>query len=222
MESCSKYNILHSKRKNLVYTLSRILGEPARYLGMPTCGFKIGVYTISKTGEVSPTPVSAVIEALERQGYYASQTIPTKTITFPRPSEHTLQNFDNMINSKRSLIRQALRLKNTLPYDVTEKDLIIRWFEDEQPDNMEAGIMLIQAMLRQARRATWINSRPVFSDNPKYSFRVFLNSLGMIGDDQKETRRELLKHLNGRAVGKLFSCTSENPCPQGRSAHTYE
>ncbi len=216
------YNFTSHKRKNLVYTLSRILGEPSRYLGMPTCGFRIGIYTISKYGEVTPTPEPAVIEALARHGYCAEKIEPAKIITFPRPSEHTLQNFDNMINSKRSLIRHALQLKNTLPYDVTEKALIIRWFENEQPDNMEAALILISAMLAQARRATRVSPKPVWSNNPKYSFRVFLNSLGMIGNDYKETRRELLKHLEGCAANKHLSCTSEMPCHQGRSAHTHE
>ena len=40
-------------------------------------------------------------------------------------------------------------------------------------------------------------SREGLSDNPRYSFRVYLNSLGFTGSDHKELRTELLKNLTG-------------------------
>ena len=46
------YNCTGERRKKLVQALTKITGEPSVYLGIPTCGFRVGDYTVSvMTGE---------------------------------------------------------------------------------------------------------------------------------------------------------------------------
>ena len=48
-----KFQLTGEKRKELVNTISEIIGAPAKYQYMPTCAYKIGdFYTVSKEGNL--------------------------------------------------------------------------------------------------------------------------------------------------------------------------
>lgn len=56
---------------------------------------------------------------------------------------------------------------------------------------------LAERIIHSAVTNRWIKSRSPKVTNDKYSFRVWLNSLGMTGPDYADTRAELLKNLSG-------------------------
>lgn len=56
---------------------------------------------------------------------------------------------------------------------------------------------LAERIVHSAVTNRWIKSKAPKVTNDKYSFRVWLNSLGMTGPDYADTRAELLKNLSG-------------------------
>lgn len=77
---------------------------------------------------------------------------------------------------------------------------------------IKANIILclaIAALAKNARAASSKNQRPYSEASAKYDTRVFLLRLGMIGEEFKNTRMHLLKHLPGNTAWK-------NGRPEGR------
>ena len=102
------YNVTGSRRKQLVKKLESLLGERAVYLGMPTCGFKVGEYTVSKTGEITGAELSDEIKSsLARAGFVPvsetdeSETAPEekpKGLTFTIPLSELNGKAENFVN----------------------------------------------------------------------------------------------------------------------------
>ena len=44
------YDVTGAARKNLVAAIERLTGEKAKYLGVPSCAYRIGNYEVSKDG----------------------------------------------------------------------------------------------------------------------------------------------------------------------------
>ena len=57
--------------------------------------------------------------------------------------------------------------------------------------------MLALAINNAAMTKKYCSPRVSYSDNMRYSFRVWLLNLGLIGDEYKNCRTHLLKHLSG-------------------------
>ena len=47
------YNVTGAARKDLVKKIEELTGEKAKYLGVPSCAYKIGDYEVSKDGTLS-------------------------------------------------------------------------------------------------------------------------------------------------------------------------
>ena len=78
------FNVSGEDRKNLVKAISEHLGAEAKYLGVPSCAYQIGSYTVSKTGELSwsdlddadPTHLdesTELLQALEAAGFHSDE-----------------------------------------------------------------------------------------------------------------------------------------------------
>lgn len=57
--------------------------------------------------------------------------------------------------------------------------------------------MLADCMVQKASRIHYAKAKSAPVVNEKYTFRVWLNSLGMIGEEFKDARRVLLRNFNG-------------------------
>ena len=66
------------------------------------------------------------------------------------------------------------------------------------PDSA-AGRMLAEKIVNAAITQRWSKVKTVATENEKYSFRVWLNALGMIGPEYEAARLTLLSRLPGRA-----------------------
>lgn len=62
---------------------------------------------------------------------------------------------------------------------------------------VRSQIVLALAINNAAMTKKYCSARPSYSDNMRYSFRVWLLNLGLIGDEFKNCRMHLLKHLEG-------------------------
>lgn len=72
----------------------------------------------------------------------------------------------------------------------------------DDPKKTKAFMQLASLMGRMAKEQKHTLARPVMAENEKYSFRIWLISLGMKGDEYAQTRKILLAPLSGNAAFK--------------------
>lgn len=143
------YNESGNRRKALVKVISDTIGEKAVYKFTPTYNFEIGIYTVTRYGELlfpDGTDATEVIEALRAAGFEHDpvETAPSETedegheeakettetdasadgltIEIPRDffTEAALDNLQKLIDSKATLIKKALGA-DALPVQVTDE-----------------------------------------------------------------------------------------------------
>ena len=68
---------------------------------------------------------------------------------------------------------------------------------------IRAFIVLALAMNHQALTQKSASSKKPQTDNPKFAMRTWLNRIGLIGDDYKNCREHLCKHLEGSAAWRF-------------------
>lgn len=144
-------------------------------------------------------------------------------------SGRTLRNIVNMIYSRQPLIKKSFGLEENIveEYFVTkinEADIksidsferALNEIEDgghpgiefdfknktitfKHTEN-EAAIELFALINKNAKVQKYASTKVKPTDNEKYTFRTWLLRLGMIGDEYKETRKELLQNLSGNSA----------------------
>ena len=65
---------------------------------------------------------------------------------------------------------------------------------------MKAYTQLVELLNQYAKTLKYASGKSKDTDNEKFTFRVWLNRLGMIGDEYKETRKILLQNLTGNSA----------------------
>jgi hypothetical protein len=130
-----------------------------------------------------------------------------------------------LIESKEPLLKMALGV-DALPVQVLEDRIAFPWFRAAAGgEHINAYAQLAAALCRTAREKTRVNAKPQESyPNPKFSLRVFLLGLGLIGDEYKFLRKILLGAVPGNsawpsgcdprkaAQATADAAAAENPC----------
>ena len=103
-----------ANRKDVVKAVSGILGEPSKYLGVPTCAYQIGNCTIDRSGavETEDEKTAEMVRAgLLEQGLIESLQAEVEETTVSLPVEgmtaEGLKNLIYLIHSKQYLINRA-------------------------------------------------------------------------------------------------------------------
>ena len=103
-----------ANRKDVVKAVSGILGEPSKYLGVPTCAYQIGNCTIDKKGAVETgdeKTAELVTAGLAEQGFIGSPEPEADETTVSLPMEgmtaEGLKNLIFLIRSKQYLTGRA-------------------------------------------------------------------------------------------------------------------
>lgn len=222
------YNVTGNERKELVKVIADTIGEKAKYMGMPSAAYRIGGFTVSKTGELEcedGSDTETVLEAIAQAGFTAEDApaqeteeageqaetdeepagaeINGLTIQIPRSSlsDAALENLKKIIESKATLIKAALKV-DELPVEVDDERISFPWFPDPEAETSAAAIIFISKLAEMARNAKRVTATDKEVDNPKYAFRCFLLRLGLIGAEYKDTRKTLLKNLSGNSSWK--------------------
>ncbi|WP_096636173.1 virulence-related protein [Clostridium cochlearium] len=144
-------------------------------------------------------------------------------------SGRTLRNIVNMIYSRQPLIKKALGIEENIVEEdfvikINEADInSVDSFEralnkieegghpgiefDFQGKSItfkhtgtEAATWLFALINKNAKAQSRALAKVKPTDNEKYTFRTWLTRLGMIGDEYKEIRRELLQNLSGNSA----------------------
>ena len=220
------FNVSGESKKRLVKLISSHLGLESKYLGVPSCAYRIGSYTVNKDGSLSweedDEMTDRLIEALKAEGFSATEDEETEEevlveeeneeeaevnrlcICFPKSmyEKHTLENLKNLVESKGALMKKAFRTESLEIVEDDEK-VSFPWFELIDSDHFNAYTQFISAITKMAKEQKRILGREREVENEKYAFRCFLLRLGFIGDDYKLTRKILLENLEGSAAFKI-------------------
>ena len=103
-----------ANRKDLVKAVSAILGQPSRYLGVPTCAYEVGNCTIDKKGAVETEDektAELVTTGLTEQGFIGNPQPEADETAVSLPMEgmsaEGLKNLIFLTHSKQYLINRA-------------------------------------------------------------------------------------------------------------------
>ncbi|MBR2215972.1 MAG: hypothetical protein IJ849_09470 [Selenomonadaceae bacterium] len=125
--------------------------------------------------------------------------VSSKALFLPKEgfTRVALNNLDGLLESKGSLIRNAFRIE-FIGYTLTRENVIFDWLDNDASEDMqEAFRVFVTKLCDMAKTQKKVTSKARFYENEKYAFRCFLLRLGLIGDEYRTSRRELLRHLKG-------------------------
>ena len=238
------YEVSGTERKRLVQAIGEITEAKPKYLGVPSCAYQVGDYKVGKNGEitfneqVTADNLELLVERLAEQGFEAEITKPAQVekpieegeesappedeigglvIELPRESftDTNLENLKKLIESKDSLIRNALGVKE-LPLEITEDKVSFPWFSFlVTAEEIKAYSAFITSLAKLGKEQKRVTAKPKEVENEKSAFRCFLLRLGFIGDEYKQERRILLSKLTGSSA---FKSTESDPKEVGEHA----
>lgn len=103
----------------------------------------------------------------------------------------TMDDFKKAIDGKEDSIQ--------IEFDF-EKHRIAFNFIKAEAENITAYTQFIELLNKSAKELKHASYKAKITDNPKFTFRVFLIRLGMIGDEYKNARKILLEKLEGNGA----------------------
>lgn len=226
------FDVTKDGRKAMVQAIEKEIGGKAKYLGVPSCAYQIGSFTVGKNGElefgdfddideVAPI-IDACVEATgvspaewdnNEKGAKEADCEPNKgaeneniglTVSIPL-NKVAVGNLTSLLDAKGNLIRKALGITD-LGIEVEEDKVSFPWFEEVEPDEALAYTKFIAALCEMSVNQKRITAKPKENENEKYAFRCFLLRLGFIGDEYKADRKILLSKLEGSSA---FKCVQK-------------
>lgn len=192
-------------RKGLVKAVGEILGVTPRYLGAPSFCYEVGKILIDRDGVLSaPDDMNAdeLVDDFKGKGFVLEHQPERFVISYPADgiTERAVQNLENMIQAKASLIQKALKA-DSLSVKEEEGKVVFDWFaEIPSPEEITAYSQFLASLVQTAKDQLRVTAKPIPVENEKYAMRCFLLRLGFIGDEYKESRKILLSRLSGNSA----------------------
>ena len=214
------FNVKGESRKAMVTAIEKEIGGKARYLGVPSCAYEIGSYTVGRNGElefgdfddideVAPivdacVMATGITPAEWEENKDAEETEKEDTmeliVTIPF-TKVNVGNLTSLLEAKGSLIKDALGITD-LRFEMNEDSVSFPWFSKVEPEEAMTYTKFITAICDMTMKQKRITAKPKENENEKYAFRCFLLRLGFIGDEYKADRKLLLSKLNGSSAFK--------------------
>lgn len=214
------FNVKGESRKAMVTAIEKEIGGKARYLGVPSCAYEIGNYTVGRNGELEfgdfddIDEVAPIVDACvmatgiipaEWEGNKDAEETETEgamelTVTIPF-TKVNVGNLTSLLEAKGSLIKDALGITD-LRFEMKEDSVLFPWFSKVEPEEAMTYTKFITAICEMTMKQKRITAKPKENENEKYAFRCFLLRLGFIGDEYKADRKLLLSKLNGSSAFK--------------------
>lgn len=207
------FNVTGAKRKELVTLISRFTGCDAKYKGAPSFAYEVDYFTVDKNGTLifddraDSEAIERLLEMLYDNGFTAEndEAEPqTEEIGLIIDIPHNKVDGNNLLRLmevKGDLMKEALGLDDVvIPFE--NAPVSFRWFNNINPDDAKAYTEFVTALCAFTLKQKRINAVENKSENKKYAFRCFLLRLGFIGAEYKETRKILLRNLEGSSAFK--------------------
>lgn len=214
------FNVKGESRKAMVTAIEKEIGGKARYLGVPSCAYEIGNYTVGRNGELEfgdfddLDEVAPIIDACvmatginpaeweENKDVEETETESAMELTVTIPfTKVNVGNLTSLLEAKGSLIKDALGIAD-LRFEMNEDSISFPWFSKSTPEEAMTYTKFIAAICEMTMNQKRITAKPKENENEKYAFRCFLLRLGFIGDEYKADRKLLLSKLNGSSAFK--------------------
>ena len=201
-----RYNATGSKRKELVKAIETATGAKAKYLGAPTMAYEIDYFTVTRDGTLTfddradSEEVEAVLEEIGNAGFEPEEREETRlTIEIPFDKVNC-GNLLKLLEAKGNLFKKALGFDD-IRIEMLEDRVGFPWFKElPSPDEVKAYSEFICKLCEFTKNAKRITATEKKTDNEKYAFRCFLLRLGFIGEEYKQTRKILLRNLQGSSA----------------------
>ena len=88
-----------------------------------------------------------------------------------------------------------------ISFDFNNSTVTFKFLEGEaSPEKVQAYTQLVGLLNKNAKTLKHASAKAKDTDNDKFTFRVFLISLGMVGDEYKMARKVLLENLEGNSA----------------------
>lgn len=220
------FNVKGESRKAMVKAIEKEIGVKARYLGVPSCSYEVGIYTVGRNGELefangeNMEETSKIIDAcvmatgISPEEWDHNETVAKESDCEPNKGETAgltvaipiekikVGNLTALIDSKARLIKKALGITN-LEIEIEEDKVSFPWFsEGLDAESIQTYTRFIAALCEMSMKQKRIQAKKKEVENEKYAFRCFLLRLGFIGAEYKADRKLLLKNLEGSAAFK--------------------
>lgn len=210
-------------RKELAKAIEKITAQEAKYMGVPSCGYKIGDMVLDKDWNLEvPDGMDAqeLLLALTDLGFYEPkekipakpEEEPTQAATAPLTglvvkiplstmTTEAIINLTDLLIAKDRLLCHAFGIED-LDLIRTEENIEFRWFDgmDIGAEEANAYMTFISKLCDLARTLKRVNGKEKEVPNEKYAFRCFLLRLGFVGKEYKEQRKILLSKLSGSSA----------------------
>lgn len=153
----------------------------------------------------SETTSEAETEPVETENSPETETAPEPdepdrlTVEYPLTgiTDEVLANIRKMVTAKEPILKTALGAEE-LPIFLTPNSLKFPWFTgpfDETTAHEYA--QFIACLCETAKKKKRVTAQPINTDNARFSMRVWLISLGMIGKEYDGIRKRMIKSLSG-------------------------
>ena len=224
------FNVTGSDRKRLVSIITHATGEKSTYEGVPTMAYRIGGFTVDKTGilswddTVDNGTLLKVYDEIKAAGFepeeepdlrntpetepYTGEELTSEkmseglTISLPMDgfNPDSLDRLQKLVDSKARLTQKALAA-DRLTIQVKGDRVCFPWWDTmPSPEEVQAYMAFIAALCAMAKQAKRVTSYEKDVESEKFSFRVWLLRMGFKGNESKAQRAILLKRLSGNAA----------------------
>lgn len=217
-------------RKEIVKALGEHFKVKPKYLGVPSFAYEIEteeeMFRVDREGRIitkagEEVKIEEILNTEDKELDSEETTRVEIVIPLEDHNLNTLKTLINMIYSRQVLIKNAFELEeNILETEVLESidetDSLEEFKSRLQSNNIKienrniiftidtglvrSATLFFGLLNEKSKELKYASAKVIETDNEKYSFRTWLMRLGMIGDEYKETRKELLKNLSGNSA----------------------
>ena len=161
--------------------------------------------TSHKTGDWDKTTIKrdfrAKADAAVEEPVELKAETDSISITLPLDG-FTPENLDNlckMVTAKEPLIKKALGV-DAIPIRVLENGIEFPWFTADHSDNLMAYAQFITALSTTAKEKKRVTAKPQeHFENERFTMRVWLIGLGLIGQEFGQIRKLMCANLSGNS-----------------------
>ena len=176
--------------------------------------------TAGSTGDTMPEAIAEFFEPAENPALSDDKNRLTVEYPLYGVTDEILNNLRKMIAAKESLIKKALGT-DELPLFLTPNSIKFPWFSFDpgDEDTAYAYSLFISRLVETAKQKKRITATaPDNFDNMRFSMRVWLTSLGMVGDDYAYARKLLIRNLSGDSGWRYGKPENTEAGPRTRKA----
>jgi hypothetical protein len=120
-------------------------------------------------------------------------------------------NIDNLENFKTAIDGIGEKYCPGITFNFDSGIIIFRFFHVEQnAEKIHAYTQFVELLDQTAKTLKYTSAKAYNTDNDKFTFRLFLIKLGMIGTGYKTTRKVLLEKLEGNSAFRNGSKPEKN------------